>query len=143
MEATAPRVLKPTGAFVFASWSALIVGMSAYLVGLYNASMALSEKGYYLCLLMFGLFAAISLQKSVRDRAEGIPDTGVYLGLCWFGLVAALSLLVIGRWHAALLLSEKGFYGMAFTLSLFAAVTVQKNVRDLLAGGEVERSFDE
>jgi len=30
-----------------------------------------------------------------------------------------------------LVLSEKGFYGMAFLLSLFAAVTVQKNVRDL------------
>jgi hypothetical protein len=27
--------------------------------------------------------------------------------------------------------SEKGFYAMSFVLSLFAAVTVQKNVRDL------------
>ena len=29
-----------------------------------------------------------------------------------------------------LVLSEKGFYGMAFVLSIFAAITVQKNVRD-------------
>ena len=28
-------------------------------------------------------------------------------------------------------LSEKGFYGMAFILSLFAIITVQKNIRDL------------
>jgi hypothetical protein len=27
-------------------------------------------------------------------------------------------------------LSEKGFYAMAYTLSLFATITVQKNVRD-------------
>ena len=27
-------------------------------------------------------------------------------------------------------MSEKGFYAMAYVLSLFAAVTVQKNVRD-------------
>ena len=27
-------------------------------------------------------------------------------------------------------LSEKGFYMMAFTMSLFAAVTIQKNTRD-------------
>ncbi|HBY38958.1 MAG TPA: hypothetical protein DEH24_06060, partial [Alteromonas sp.] len=26
--------------------------------------------------------------------------------------------------------SEKGFFGMAYTLSLFAAIAVQKNVRD-------------
>lgn len=30
----------------------------------------------------------------------------------------------------SIILSEKGFYGMAFTLSLFAAVTIQKNIRD-------------
>jgi uncharacterized membrane protein YiaA len=40
-------------------------------------------------------------------------------------------LLVIGLWNADLFLSEKGFYGMAFTLSLFAAIAVQKNIRDV------------
>jgi uncharacterized membrane protein YiaA len=34
-----------------------------------------------------------------------------------------------------LLLSEKGFYAMAFLLSGFAAITVQKNVRDVMALG--------
>ena len=40
------------------------------------------------------------------------------------------------------MLSEKGFYGMAFALSLFGAVAVQKNTRDLIAagGGESKRS---
>jgi uncharacterized membrane protein YiaA len=33
-------------------------------------------------------------------------------------------------WNAKLGASEKGFYAMAFLLSLFAAVAVQKNVRD-------------
>ena len=30
----------------------------------------------------------------------------------------------------SIVLSEKGFYGMAYVLSLFAAITVQKNIRD-------------
>ncbi|WP_253927089.1 YiaA/YiaB family inner membrane protein, partial [Shigella sonnei] len=34
------------------------------------------------------------------------------------------------QWNATLLLSEKGFYGLAFFLSLFGAVAVQKNIRD-------------
>ncbi|MFT5196549.1 MAG: hypothetical protein ACI85U_003585 [Candidatus Promineifilaceae bacterium] len=36
-------------------------------------------------------------------------------------------------WNAELLLSEKGFYGVSFILSMFAAVVVQKNTRDVQA----------
>lgn len=60
-------VQRPTAAFVGASWGALLIGSSAYLIGLWNARMQLNEKGYYLTLLLFGLFAAVSLQKNVRD----------------------------------------------------------------------------
>lgn len=124
-------VQRPTAAFVGASWGALLIGSSAYLIGLWNARMQLNEKGYYLTLLLFGLFAAVSLQKTVRDRAEGLPVTGIYAGLCWVSLIAAILLLTVGLWNAALAPSEKGFYAMSFTLSLFAVVAVQKNVRDL------------
>ena len=72
------QVQRPTGAFIGASWAALLVGAAAYLVGLWNASMQLNEQGYYFTVLMYGLFAAVSLQKSVRDRLEGIPVTGIY-----------------------------------------------------------------
>jgi uncharacterized membrane protein YiaA len=107
---------RPTGAFIAASWVALLVGALVYLIGLWNApSMALNERGYYFTILMYGLFAAVSLQKSVRDRLEGIPVTGLSAGL----------------WNATLASSEKGFYAMPFLLSLFGAVAVQKNVRDL------------
>lgn len=121
----------PTAAFIGASWLALLAGACTYLIGLFNAEMALNEKGYYLTLLMYGLFAAVSLQKSVRDRAEQIPVSGLYFGLCWLSLMLALLLLLIGLWNARLELSEKGFYGMAYLLSLFASVAVQKNVRDM------------
>jgi uncharacterized membrane protein YiaA len=122
---------KPTGAFIGASWAALFVGAGAYLTGLWNAEMPLNEKGYYFTLLMYGLFSAVSLQKSVRDRLEGIPVTGLYFGLCWVSLGIVMLLLVVGLWNAGLSSSEKGFYAMAFSLSLFAAVAVQKNVRDV------------
>jgi uncharacterized membrane protein YiaA len=126
-----PQAQPPTPAFLGASWAALALGVIAYLVGLGNASMPLHEEGYYLTVLAFGLFAAVSLQKSVRDRMQGIPVTGVYFGLCWAATGLALALLAVGLWNGSLTPSEKGFYGMAFVLALFAAVTVQKNVRDL------------
>lgn len=125
------QVQRPTGAFVGASWAALFVGTITYLVGLWNAQMLLNEKGYYFTILMYGLFAAVSLQKSVRDKLEGIPVSGMYFGLCWLSFGMAILLLAVGLWNATLALSEKGFYAMSFVLSLFAAITVQKNVRDV------------
>lgn len=121
---------RPTAAFVGASWAALLVGAATYLAGLWNATMQLNEKGYYFTLLAYGLFAAVSLQKSVRDRMEGIPVTNMYFALCWISLLLALLLLSVGLFNATLAPSEKGFYAMSFVLSLFAAVAVQKNVRD-------------
>lgn len=127
------QIQKPSAAFVGVSWAALFLGSIAFVVGLWNAAMQLNEKGYYLTILLYGLFSAVSLQKSVRDRLEGIPVTGIYFGLCWLSVIISLLLLATGLWNATLASSEKGFYGMAFVLSLFSAVAVQKNTRDLAA----------
>lgn len=121
---------KPTKAFVLASIVALIVGAGAYLIGLFNAAMVLNEKGYYFTVLLFGLFGVVSLQKTIRDKMEGQKVTKAYLVACWIATAVSIGLLAIGLVNADLLLSEKGFFAMAFTLSLFAAIAVQKNVRD-------------
>ena len=93
--------------------------------------MELNEKGYYFAVLVFGLYAAISLQKAVRDKEEEIPVTAIYYGISWFALIVSIALMGIGLYNAgSIVLSEKGFYGMAYVLSLFAAITVQKNIRD-------------
>lgn len=122
---------RPTPAFVSASWMALLIGMVSYCIGLWNAYMELNEKGYYFTILLFGLFSVVSVQKSVRDRQEGIQVSDMYYGISWFTTLTSITLLIIGLWNADLDLSEKGFYGMSFTLSLFAAVAVQKNTRDI------------
>jgi uncharacterized membrane protein YiaA len=129
---------KPTGAFIGASWFALLAGTVGYCIGLWNASMQLNEKGYYFTILLFGLFAVISVQKSVRDRAEGLAVTDLYYGLSWFATLAAMILLTIGLWNAGLARSEKGFYAMAFCLSMFSAIAVQKNTRDAKLIGDKE-----
>lgn len=125
------QTLKPSAAFIGASWMALITGITAFIIGLWNADMELNEKGYYFTVLMFGLFSAISVQKAVRDQLENIPVTNLYYGLAWFATILSIVLLTVGLWNAELLRSEKGFYAMSFLLSLFAAIAVQKNTRDL------------
>ena len=122
---------KPSGAYIGASWAGLLAGVSAFCIGLWNADLDLASKGFYLTVLLFGLFAAVSVQKSVRDRNEGIQVTNIYYALSWTATLIALLLLGIGLFNASLSLSEKGFYAMAFLLSLFCAITVQKNTRDM------------
>lgn len=131
---------RPTAAFVGASWVALIIALVAFAVGLWNADMLLSEKGFYGTLLLLGLYSAIALQKSVRDRAEGIPVTSIFLGLSWSMVLLSLLLVAIGLANSTLTLSEKGFYGLGYTMALFAVIAVQKNVRDLAAAGPAQPS---
>lgn len=130
---------KPSNAFVGASWIALGAGTFGYLIGLWRAQMQLNEKGYYFTVLMFGLFAVVSLQKSVRDRLEGVPVTDLYYGISWFATILSVILLVIGLWNATILPSEKGFYAFSFLLAIFGAVTVQKNTRDALQAEKDEK----
>jgi uncharacterized membrane protein YiaA len=122
---------KPSAAFIGASWVALIIGILAFLIGLSNSGMVMIEKGYYFTCLMFGLFAAVSLQKSVRDRLEGILVTALYFGIAWVAVGLSILLTAVALWNSSLDLASKGFYAMAYVLSLFAAVAVQKNVRDV------------
>lgn len=127
--------LQPSAAFIAASWAALLVGVVAYNIGLWNADMELNEKGYYFTVLLFGLFSAISVQKAVRDQMENIPVTNLYYGIAWVTTITSIILLTVGLWNATLARSEKGFYAMSFTLSLFAAIAVQKNTRDMKGAG--------
>ena len=122
---------KPTQAYIGATWGVSIIGLLSFCIGLWNASMELNEKGYYFAILLMGIYAVISLQKTIRDKAENIKTSDMYYGISWVIVITSLLLLVIGLRNADLLLSEKGFYSISYLLSLFGAITVQKNTRDI------------
>ncbi len=121
---------KPSNAFIAASWAAMGIGIIGYFIGLWRSDMLLNEKGYYFTVVMFGLFSAVSVQKAVRDKLEGIAVTDIYYGLSWFAVILCIVLLAVGLFNASMLPSEKGFYAFAFVLAIFGAVAVQKNIRD-------------
>ncbi len=124
---------KPTGAFVGAAWAALALSAVVYFVSLWRSDMDPFEKGFFLGSFFFGLVSAVGLQKSVRDRHEGVPVTTIYLAVSWLGLGISLAMLAWGLWNSPLLPSENGLYGMTFAMAVFAVIVVQKSVRDLIA----------
>lgn len=125
------EAFKPSRPFVIISITALLLGVGTYCIGLLNAPMELNEKGYYLAVLLYSLYAGISVQKTIRDRLEGLPVNNTYHMLSVASVAISVLLLGIGLFNAELQLNEKGFFLMAYILSLFASIAVQKNVRDL------------
>lgn len=117
-------------AFSIVSWIALVGGIVTYLLGLWNAEMQLNEKRVLFCRTGVRTVFCCVLSKTVRDKYEGIPTTSIYYMTCLTVFIISVALLMVGLWNATLLLSEKRFYGLAFFLSLFGAVAVQKNIRD-------------
>ena len=73
----------------------------------------------------------VSLQKVVRDRLDGLEVTHIYFALCWVSVGICITLLLISLFNATMNLSEKGFYIMAYLMSMFGAIATQKNVRDM------------
>jgi len=130
------QVPRPSSAFIGVSWTALLIGTVVYLMGLWNSTMALNEKGYYFVLLMYGMFATVSLQKSVRDRLEGLRVSDQYYAIAWASVGICVVLLAFSLFRATLEMSEKGFFAMAYLMCLFGVTAVQKNTRDMvLASG--------
>ena len=74
----------------------MIAGALAFLVGLWNADLQLNEQGFFFTVLVFGLFAAVTVQKCVRDKAEGILVTDIYYGISWFSAILSVVLLCVG-----------------------------------------------
>ena len=68
---------KPSNAFIAASWIALGAGMLSWFstilsiilltVGLWNATLLPSEKGFYAFAFLLAMFGAIAVQKNTGD----------------------------------------------------------------------------
>lgn len=123
---------KPSFAFIAVSWVAALAGTIAYASALWNNNtMTWSDRNFFVAVLVLAAYGAISVQKIVRDRIEGVPFTNIYYGISWLAVIVALVLFVNGLFNINLTASEKGFYAMSMLLTLFGAIAIQKNTRDL------------
>jgi uncharacterized membrane protein YiaA len=126
--------MKPSFAFIALSWVAALAGVVLYGSMLFNSTaLTWSDKNFFVAILVFAVYAAISVQKIVRDRIEGVPFTNLYYGVSWLSVIVAIGMFVNAIFSVNIALSERGFYGMAMLLTLFGAIAIQKNTRDLAA----------
>ncbi len=112
---------------VGASWLGLLIGISAFLIGLKKSEIQMQEKGYYFILLMFAALSVLSVQKVFRDKKHGTPVTGFYYGTSVFCMLISLVLFVLVLMNTVIERTEKAFYVAAFVLSLLSAIAIQRN----------------
>jgi len=123
--------LKPSKMYLSISWFAFAFANVVFGIGLYNAELLLSEKGFYFAVLILGLFSVITVQKSIRDRIDGIEVSGMFFNLGYFAVAVSIFLMTIGLFNATISFNEKGFFAVTYIMSLFSSIVMQKNVRDL------------
>ncbi|MFD2597998.1 YiaA/YiaB family inner membrane protein [Sphingobacterium corticis] len=53
--------------YIGASWFALLTSVVSCCIGLWNADLLLSEKGFYAISFLLSVFSAIAVKKNTRD----------------------------------------------------------------------------
>jgi uncharacterized membrane protein YiaA len=93
--------------------------------------LATDARWFYGTVLAFGLFGVVAVVKVVRDREDGIAVTGAFAGLSWIAAVGPLVAVSVYLLNSPQDELQRGFLFLTYVFAVFAAVVVQKNVRDL------------
>lgn len=99
---------------VLISWLFMLTGALIYLIGLWRACPLLSGKGFFLGVLITGMFIVYAYQREVK---RGLMDEG-FASVCRIVALITSGLLLVGLWNAPLSLVERGAYLAAFCLCI-------------------------
>ncbi|MFP5594689.1 inner membrane protein YiaB [Kluyvera sp. 142486] len=96
------------------AWLFMLVGALIYLIGLWRACPLLSGKGYFLGVLITGMFIIYVYQ---RESKRSLMDDR-FVSVCQMMALITSGMLLVGLWNAPLSLVERGAYLAAFCLCI-------------------------
>ncbi len=62
--------IKVTGIYLGLSWFSTLLSLLLLIIGLWNADLMRSEKGFYAMSFILALFSAVAVQKNIRDTMK-------------------------------------------------------------------------
>ncbi|POT55590.1 hypothetical protein C3432_21340 [Citrobacter amalonaticus] len=108
----------------FISWLLLIVGALIYVVGLWRACPQLNGKGYFLGVLITGMFVLYAWL-----RVDGQLDEH-FASVCQIVALITVGLLLVGVLNAPLSLVERGLYPAAFFVCLLGQFLLMRSSKN-------------
>lgn len=120
--------MRDTGAWIFQTWMAVILssGTSLYgIVGLRDQNFLMMIMAFFFC-----VFAAISLQKMIRDNRDEDRDTTAYRMSSWGAFIISIGLTAyclksteLEHWHRMQLITS-------FLFVISSVFVLSKTIRD-------------
>ena len=91
------------------------LGALVYLLGIWRTCPLFSGKGYFLGVLVMGMFAILAHQRTMEEKG---PDDG-FASLCRLVLLLSVGLLMVGAWFVPAGWDEKIIYVAAWFVCLY------------------------
>lgn len=107
-------------------WMLFLSGTLIYVIGLWRVCPMLSGKGYFLGVLMTGMFVTYAYQHA-KTRHQ---NDECFSSVCQMVALITTGLLLVGIWNAPLLPFEKGLYPAAFVMGLVGQVLLLRPLKD-------------
>ncbi len=114
-------------------WLLFLSGALIYCTGLWWSCPLLSEKGYFLGVLMTGMFVTYAYQRAVNLN----QNDERFASVCQMVALITVGLLLVGILNAPLSLLEMGVYPMAFFVCLLGQVLLMRPAGYLSKGQEL------
>ncbi|HFZ0562444.1 TPA: inner membrane protein YiaB [Klebsiella aerogenes] len=95
----------------------MLLGSLVYLIGIWRTCPLFSGKGYFLGVLVMGMFAVLTHQRTEQE-AQRDDD---FISLCRLVLLLSAGLLLVGAWFVPAQWREKSIYVMAWFVCMYGA----------------------
>ena len=110
----------------FMAWLLFLSGALIYVIGLWRACPLLNGKGYFLGVLMTGMFVTYAYQRAENSNQNDEHFTRV----CQMVALITVGLLLLGMLNAPLSLIEMGAYPMAFFVCLAGQIMLMPPLKE-------------
>ncbi|EPY1261399.1 inner membrane protein YiaB [Klebsiella pneumoniae] len=103
----------------------MATGSLVYLLGIWRTCPLFSGKGYFLGVLVMGMFAVLAHQRASQWQEQ---DDG-FIALCRLVLLLSVGLLLVGAWFVPADWHEKAVYIAAWFVCLYGASATPERTR--------------